>query len=99
MEFLTKGADDADGFQGQQDSDGPSGSIRLLRDDFSEQGAFLRRRAHQRDLWIVLIKISALEPGRNRFGRMEIHHVEAAGSDNCGNTIFHRRFETCPGRR
>src|SRR4051812_5508152 len=64
IKFLPGRADDADGFQWNEHRHRAGGEIDFLRQDFSEFCAFVRRRAHQHDLRIVLIEIASFEFGR-----------------------------------
>ena len=93
VKFLVSSADDADRAQRQEDSDRPGTQVDFLSQNFAEPGAFLRRRAHQRDLRIMLVKGSAFEVCRDRFGAVEIDHIEAARRYNGRNSGARGGFE------
>jgi hypothetical protein len=94
VKFLAGRADDTEGFERQEHGDWTAGSVEFFSDDFAELRAFVWRGAHQSDLRIVLVEVAALEFGGNGIGAVEIHHVEAAGSDDGGDRVPGGGFES-----
>ena len=50
----------------------------------SELAAFIRRRAHERDVRIVHVELPVVELLRDAVARAEVHHVHRADGDDLG---------------
>src|SRR5947207_9960124 len=94
MEFLAGRADDANGLVWNQHGDGAFRAVEFFSDDPAELRAFLRCRAHQSHLWIVLIKVPVTEFLRHSLRSVKVHHVEAARRDDGWHSLFGRRLES-----
>ena len=83
----------------QQEAHRPFHLVEPLADPAPHRGVLLRRRAHQRHLRIVRMKLAAAVALGHRVGRAEIDHVERADRADIGNARADDRAEAVLGRR
>ena len=86
-------------FSGIRNRTGPSQALSFSPIHFADRAAFLGRRAHQRDVGIVLVEQPAAILLRHGLRRPEIDHVERADRADIGHLRAGDRVETVLGRR